>query len=90
MDAFIDEEFGDVEGVHAAFGLAGRREHGLVHAQPVEGEFETVFEPLADVVGVEDRVVGCFFQAFFAQKQRVGVSPQDDGEVAVKRRDITD
>ena len=53
--ATVDQELGDVDGVHAMDKLPGGGKDALVHADLVVGQLVPGLQPLLDVVGVEHR-----------------------------------
>ena len=82
--AAVDQEFGDVDGMHAMCQLPGCREDAFVHAGHVVGQIVVGLQPFLDVVGIEHRLFRDLDQPLAAQHDDIGVGLDHYAEVAEK------
>ena len=91
MDAAVQKSLGNVQGAHAGFPVQAAQVHDeFVHARSFAGHVVGVPEQVHEVVGVEDRVLGCLGDALPAQGQQVRQGPYHHQEVPLESADAAD
>ena len=88
----VDQRLGDVHRANALAltGLPRRGKDHLMLADARIGQVIMRLKFLADVVGIEHRVLAHAGQSLAAQQQNVRIRPQHNRKIAIIRRDVAD
>ena len=90
MKAVIHQTFCHIKGCYLVCLLIFIREDTLVHARPVIGQVQGLFQFLLDVISIQHCQFAYFFQVLRPQAQDIAVGLDQNVEMAVKGEDPTD